>query len=150
MEFNEWLLTPGERGNPANRLDNRRQDRTAWSCGNHVRPLVHGATYFPELLDAIRSQRAGDLLLFTDWRGDPDQRLAGPGTAAGTVLAEAAERGVIVKGLMWRSHPDRLQFSETENRHLEEDIAAAGGECLLDTRVPRRLAPPEVRRAPAS
>ncbi|MGW1882549.1 phospholipase D family protein [Streptomyces sp. NPDC001970] len=135
MEFNDWLLTPGERGNPATRLDSRRQDRTAWSCGNHVRPLVHGATYFPELLDAIRSQRAGDLLLFTDWRGDPDERLAGPGTATGTVLARAAERGVIVKGLMWRSHLDRLQFSETENRHLEEDIEAAGGECLLDTRV---------------
>ncbi|MFK4222484.1 phospholipase D family protein [Streptomyces sp. NPDC019890] len=100
-----------------------------------MRPLVHGASYFPELLAAIRAQRAGDLLLFTDWRGDPDERLAGHGSEIGTVLCEAAERGVIVKGLVWRSHLDRFQFSEAENRHLGEEIEAAGGECLLDMRV---------------
>jgi phosphatidylserine/phosphatidylglycerophosphate/cardiolipin synthase-like enzyme len=42
---------------------------------------------------------------------------------------------VIVKGLIWRSHLDRLAFSEQENRHLGEEIEAAGGECLLDQRV---------------
>lgn len=135
MELTDWLLTSGERGNCATRLDSRRSDRTAWSRGNLVRPLVHGAVYFRELLDAIRAQRAGDLLLFTDWRGDPDERLDGPGSEIGTVLAEAAERGVIVKGLLWRSHLDRFQFSEAENRHLGEEIEAAGGECLLDMRV---------------
>ncbi|MFI6039468.1 phospholipase D family protein [Streptomyces sp. NPDC051315] len=135
MELTDWLLTSSERGNSATRLDRRRPDRAAWSHGNLVRPLVHGATYFPELLDAVRAQRAGDLLLFTDWRGDPDERLAGPGSEIGTVLSEAAGRGVIVKGLVWRSHLDRLQFSETENRHLGEEIEAAGGECLLDMRV---------------
>ncbi|MFF5182584.1 phospholipase D family protein [Streptomyces sp. NPDC000345] len=135
MEVTDWLLTSGERGNDATRLDSRRADRAAWSYGNLVRPLVHGATYFPELLRAIRAQRAGDLLLFTDWRGDPDERLDGPGSEIGTVLCEAAERGVIVKGLVWRSHLDRFQFSESENRHLGEEIEAAGGECLLDMRV---------------
>ncbi|PAZ14964.1 phospholipase [Streptomyces sp. SA15] len=135
MELTNWLLTSGERGNSATRLDSRRSDRAAWSYGNLVRPLIHGATYFPELLSAIRAQRAGDLLLFTDWRGDPDERLAGPGSEIGTVLREAAERGVIVKGLVWRSHLDRFQFSEAENRHLGEEIEAAGGECLLDMRV---------------
>lgn len=135
MELTNWLLTSDERGNSATRLDSRRSDRAAWSYGNLVRPLIHGATYFPELLGAIRAQRAGDLLLFTDWRGDPDERLDGPGSEIGTVLGEAAERGVIVKGLLWRSHLDRFQFSEAENRHLGEEIAAAGGECLLDMRV---------------
>ncbi|MBT2676064.1 phospholipase [Streptomyces sp. ISL-14] len=135
MELTDWLLASGERGNSATRLDSRRSDRAAWSCGNLVRPLIHGATYFPELLRAIRAQRAGDLLLFTDWRGDPDERLDGPGSEIGTVLCEAAERGVIVKGLVWRSHLDRFQFSEAENRHLGEEIEAAGGECLLDMRV---------------
>lgn len=135
MELTEWLLSAAERGNGATHLDGRRADGTAWSRGNLVRPLVHGATYFRELHRAIGAQRAGDLLLFTDWRGDPDERLDGPDSEIGRVLAEAAERGVIVKGLLWRSHLDRFQFSEAENRHLGEEIEAAGGECLLDMRV---------------
>ncbi|WP_149179735.1 phospholipase D-like domain-containing protein [Streptomyces sp. TRM49041] len=136
MDLTDWLLTPGERGNAATRLDSRRPDGTAWSAGNDVRPLVHGARYFRELLAAIRAQRAGDLLLFTDWRGDPDERLGGDdGSEVGQVLGEAAERGVIVKGLVWRSHLDRFHFSQEQNRHLGEEIEAAGGECLLDMRV---------------
>ncbi|MFD9218158.1 phosphatidylserine/phosphatidylglycerophosphate/cardiolipin synthase family protein [Streptomyces sp. NPDC059544] len=135
MEPADWLLTAAERGNPATRLDRRRPDGAAWSDGNDVRPLVHGATYFGELLDAVRALRAGDLLLFTDWRGDRDERLAGPGTEVGTVLREAAERGVVVKGLVWHSHLDSLQFSEEENRHLGQEVRAGGGEYLLDMRV---------------
>lgn len=131
----EWLLTAGERGNDATRLDERHPDGSAWSEGNHARALVHGAAYFAELLAGIRAMRAGDLLLFTDWRGDPDERLDGPGTEIGTVLSRAAERGVIVKGLLWRSHLDSLHFSEKENRRLGEEIEEAGGECLLDLRV---------------
>ncbi|WP_412076037.1 phospholipase D family protein [Streptomyces xanthophaeus] len=131
----EWLLVPGERGNTATRLDQRRPDEKAWSEGNHVRPLVHGARYFAELLASVRALRAGDLLLFTDWRGDPDERLDGDGTEIGSVLCRAAERGVVVKGLLWRSHLDSLHFSEEENRHLGEEIEEAGGECLLDMRV---------------
>ena len=130
-----WFLERRERGNPATRLDERRPGGTAWSEGNLVRPLVHGAAYFADLLAAVRAMRSGDLLLFTDWRGDPDERLAGPGTEIGPVLCRAARRGVVVKGLLWRSHLDTLQYSETENRHFGEEIARAGGECLLDMRV---------------
>jgi phosphatidylserine/phosphatidylglycerophosphate/cardiolipin synthase-like enzyme len=100
-----------------------------------VTPLIHGANYFAVLLDGVRALRSGDLLLFTDWRGDPDQILDGPGSEISQVFRAAAERGVVVKGLVWRSHLDRLQFSEQENRHLGEEIEAAGGECLLDMRV---------------
>jgi phosphatidylserine/phosphatidylglycerophosphate/cardiolipin synthase-like enzyme len=96
---------------------------------------VHGAAYFAELLAAIRRARAGDHLFFTDWRGDPDERLDGPGTEVSRVLAEAAARGVVVRGLVWRSHIDRFRYHESENRHLGEEIQAAGGECLLDMRV---------------
>ncbi len=135
MEPQDWLLTAGERGNPATALDRRRAGGLAWSTGNDVTPLVHGEAYFAELLAAIRAQQAGDLLLFTDWRGDPDEELDGPGSAIGEVLCDAARRGVIVKGLIWRSHLDQLQFSERENRHLGEEIETAGGECLLDMRV---------------
>ncbi|MFE7182027.1 phospholipase D family protein [Streptomyces erythrochromogenes] len=131
----QWLLVRGERGNPATRLDDRRPDGATWSWGNEARPLVHGAPYFAELLAAVEAMRAGDLLLFTDWRGDPDERLDGPGTEVGTVLCRAAERGVMVKGLLWRSHLDSLHFSQEENLRFGEELARAGGECLLDMRV---------------
>jgi phosphatidylserine/phosphatidylglycerophosphate/cardiolipin synthase-like enzyme len=107
-----------------------------WSEGNTVRPLIHGATYFAELLDGVRALRSGDLLLFTDWRGDPDERLSDDAdTEVAEVFCTAAARGVIVRGLLWRSHLDRLRFSSAENRHLGEKINSAGGKCLLDMRV---------------
>ena len=97
--------------------------------------MVHGASYFAELVGSLRAMHAGDLVLFTDWRGDPDQVLDGKGTEVSRLLAEMATAGIVVRGLVWRSHLDRLQFSERENRHLGEDIDAAGGVCLLDMRV---------------
>ena len=66
----------------------------------------------------------------------PDERLGeGPETEIGAVLSAAAGRGVSVKGLLWRSHSDRLGFSAKENRHLGVVVNAAGGEILLDQRV---------------
>jgi phosphatidylserine/phosphatidylglycerophosphate/cardiolipin synthase-like enzyme len=131
----EYFLSAAERGNSATTLDSRHPDGLAWSVGNRVRPLVHGATYFAALHRAVEAMRGGDLLLFTDWRGDPDERLTGPGTEVGGVFAAAARRGVDVRGLIWRSHWDRLAFSARENRHLGEEIEQAGGQCLLDMRV---------------
>jgi phosphatidylserine/phosphatidylglycerophosphate/cardiolipin synthase-like enzyme len=132
----DWFLGARERGNPATRLDRRHEDGVAWSVGNQVQALVHGATYFAALADAVDRMVRGDLLLFVDWRGDPDERLRPePGSEVGRVLCRAAERGVDVRGLVWRSHLDRLQFSAAENRHLGEEVNAAGGECLLDMRV---------------
>jgi phosphatidylserine/phosphatidylglycerophosphate/cardiolipin synthase-like enzyme len=108
----------------------------AWTEGNLVRPLIHGAAYFAELHHRVSQMRDGHLLMFTDWRGDPDERLAEtPDTGIGKVFADAARRGVDVRGLVWRSHGDRLAFSAAENRHLGDEINAAGGHCLLDMRV---------------
>ena len=135
VRIDDWFLTPAERGNPATRLDSRHGDGLAWSTGNEVRPLIHGASYYAELLARVRAMNAGDLLLFTDWRGDPDQRLAEPGSEVSDVFSAAAARGVLVRGLIWRSHLDRFQFSAQQNRHLGDDIEAAGGRCLLDMRV---------------
>jgi len=132
----EWFLSPPERRNPATRLDSRHPDGAAFSTGNSATPLIHGATYFAELVRRIGQQQPGDLLLFTDWRGDPDQMLTGdPDSGVSRTLCEAASRGVDVRGLVWRSHLDKLSFSASENRHLGEQIGAAGGECLLDMRV---------------
>jgi phosphatidylserine/phosphatidylglycerophosphate/cardiolipin synthase-like enzyme len=73
--------------------------------------------------------------MFTDWRGDRDQRLTGEGSEIGAVLSAAARRGVDVRGLLWRSHFDQFQFSAKENRRFGEEIEEAGGQCLLDMRV---------------
>src|SRR5215212_2862496 len=121
----EWFLTAPERGNAATALDDRHPDGSAWSRGNLVHPLVHGAAYFAELKRAVDRMVRGDLLLFADWRGDPDELLTPePGSEVSRVLCRAARRGVDVRGLVWRSHLDRLQFSQTENRHLGEEVNA--------------------------
>jgi phosphatidylserine/phosphatidylglycerophosphate/cardiolipin synthase-like enzyme len=135
VAIDRWFLTPAERGNDASRIDAGHPDGTAWSTGNEVGPPMHGAPYFAELLKAVNGAQQGDVVMFTDWRGDPDERLDGPDTEVADVLGAAAERGVYVKGLVWRSHWDRLQFSEEENRHLGEQINARGGEVLRDMRV---------------
>jgi phosphatidylserine/phosphatidylglycerophosphate/cardiolipin synthase-like enzyme len=129
-----WFLSAVERANPQTRLY-RDSAGQPWSEGNEVRPLIHGAAYLPELRRCIELMQAGDLLMFTDWRGDPDQLMDGPGTEVSKVLSDAARRGVVVKGLVWRSHLDRLSFSEQENRHLGEQINRAGGEVVRDMRV---------------
>jgi phosphatidylserine/phosphatidylglycerophosphate/cardiolipin synthase-like enzyme len=132
----KWFLTGGERGNDSTAIDHRHPDGLAWTVGNRVETLIHGAAYFRRLLETIRELNAGDQLLFTDWRGDPDQLLDGTnGSEIGAVLVEAARRGVSIKGLLWRSHADRLGFSAKENRHLGKLVNAAGGEVLLDQRV---------------
>ena len=131
----EWFLSASGRGNASTELDRRCDDGLAWSTGNSVTPLIHGQAYFPELLRSVGLMQSGDLLLFTDWRGDPDELLDGPGSEVSRVLCAAARRGVVVKGLVWRSHLDRFAFSEQQNRHLGEEIEAAGGQCLLDMRV---------------
>jgi phosphatidylserine/phosphatidylglycerophosphate/cardiolipin synthase-like enzyme len=132
----DWFLTGSERGNDFTELDRRHHDGAAWTVGNQVETLVHGATYFRRLLDAINGLKAGDQLFFTDWRSDPDEHLGDASeTEIGAVLSVAAGRGVSVKGLLWRSHADRLGFSAKENRHLGMVVNAAGGEVLLDQRV---------------
>src|SRR5690242_12102639 len=114
-----WFLTATERGNTDTRLDDGHPGEDAWSTGNVVRPLVHGATYFAELFERIEATRAGDLIYFTDWQGDADERLtAAPGSEVADVLGRADERGVDVRGLVWRSHSEALGFSARENLRL--------------------------------
>jgi phosphatidylserine/phosphatidylglycerophosphate/cardiolipin synthase-like enzyme len=136
VDPSEWLLTQAERGNPATVLDERHDDDRAWSTGNLVRPLIHGSMYFPRLYDAIEATRPGDLVLFTDWQGDADERLTGePGSEVVEVFGRADERGVDVRGLVWRSHADLSGFFAAENRHFGEQLQHRGAEVLLDMRV---------------
>jgi phosphatidylserine/phosphatidylglycerophosphate/cardiolipin synthase-like enzyme len=124
----DWFLTEKERGNTASSIPD-------WRDGNQVEPLIHGATYFDRLATEVDSLGPGDHLFFTDWRGDPDERVRDGGPTIAELFSRAAERGVVVKGLVWRSHLDAFAYSEEENQHLGEAIEAAGGEVLLDQRV---------------
>lgn len=127
-ELTDWFLTARERDNPS-------WDLPAWSDGNEAEVLIHGATYFDRLVSEVDVLGPGDHLFFADWRGDADQRLRENGPTVAELFRAAAERGVIVKGLMWRSYPNKLQFNEEQNRHLGAAIERAGGEVLLDQRV---------------
>ncbi|MEV4638882.1 phospholipase D-like domain-containing protein [Actinoplanes sp. NPDC049548] len=130
MSLEDWFLTADERGNPDSQIP-------TWTRGNTAEPLFHGGTYFDRLVTEVETLGDGDYLFFTDWRGDPDERMREDGPTIAELFAAAAKRGVVVKGLLWRSHLDKLAYSEEENRTLSEDVEAAGGEVLLDQRVRR-------------
>jgi phosphatidylserine/phosphatidylglycerophosphate/cardiolipin synthase-like enzyme len=137
LRLDDWFLSPGERGNAATAIDRRRGDGTGWTEGNRVEVLVDGAEYFGRLYEALLSLERDDCVLFTDWEGDGDELLAGPGTEIGRVLADVARRGVQVRGLLWRSHPRQAHFAEQENAALAKMVDEAGGEIVLDERVRR-------------
>ncbi|WP_372595433.1 phospholipase D family protein [Actinotalea sp.] len=124
----EWLLTAAQRGNRATGL-------RPWSAQNAAVPLIHGRPYFAALADAVDDLGAGDLLLLAGWRVDPDELVRDEGTTITALLSEAARRGVMVRGLVWRSQMDRMRFSRRQNRRFAEAVNAAGGEILLDQRV---------------
>ena len=75
-------------------------------------------------------------MLFTDWQGDADERLTGRAGQRGRRGARRAdERGVDVRGLVWRSHWEKIGFTAGENRRLGRDLQRRGAEALLDMRV---------------
>ncbi|CAN5438593.1 phospholipase D-like domain-containing protein [soil metagenome] len=135
-DLSRWLLTQRQRGNPATRIDDGHPRDEAWSEGNEVRPLVHGATYFAELCERVDATKPGDLVLFTDWQGNADQRLtASAESTVVDVLGRADERGVDVRGLLWRSHSSAVGFSSRENATLGRALQRRGVEAILDMRV---------------
>jgi phosphatidylserine/phosphatidylglycerophosphate/cardiolipin synthase-like enzyme len=126
--LHEWFLAAAERGNPACPLPD-------WCGGNSVEALVHGSVYLDRLLAAVRALRSGDHLFLSGWRGDADELVCPEGPTVGELLCDAARRGVVVRGLLWRSHSDPVDLSKEENAELGDAVGAAGGEILLDHRV---------------
>ena len=132
----DWFLTATERGNPSTAVDAGREP-AAWTVGNRVEPLIHGADYFARLAGCIAEARGGDQLFISDWRGDEDELLCPEGPRLGDLLSAAARRGVKVRGLLWRSHPQAMGFNQAEQGDLARTVNQAGGEMLLDARVRR-------------
>ena len=60
-----WFLTAGERRNPAS-------DLRAWTTGNHVEPLVDGASYFAHLHQALTAAGPLDQIYLADFRADTE------------------------------------------------------------------------------
>jgi phosphatidylserine/phosphatidylglycerophosphate/cardiolipin synthase-like enzyme len=132
-----WLLRRSERGNPSTSLYRDAADDEAWTAGNDVLPLVDGASYFRRLVAELRALGEGDQAYFVDWRGDPDERLDGPGTAVMVEFGRACSAGATVFGLVWRSHLDHLRFSQAENRNLSQALQAINAPVMLDQRIRR-------------
>lgn len=133
--LSDWFLRADERGNSATSIDSARAGMDAWTEGNDVSALVHGSSYFEDLVAELSMLVTDDAVHFTDWRGDADERLRDAGPEVGALLGDLVRRGVDVRGLVWRSHADRLAFSAKENRFLADEVSQAGGEVLLDERV---------------
>ncbi|KRE85226.1 phospholipase [Arthrobacter sp. Soil764] len=132
-----WFLNWAEWGSAASDVHAAGTESGPWSEGNLVRPLIHGATYFSRLHEELSVLQAGDRVWFTDWRGDADEQLEAGGTTIGGLLAGLARSGVEVRGLVWRSHGEKVSapISGRSNELLSRKINDSGGESLLDQRV---------------
>lgn len=133
----EWFLSAEERGNPATAINHGGEPNLAWTVGNHVEPLIHGATYFSRLVRCLSTLGVGDQVWLTDWRGDDDELLGPSGPRLGGSLSDLASRGVEIRGLLWRSHPRMFGFNEKEASDLAGVVNDAGGAVVLDERIRR-------------
>ena len=133
----EWFLSAEERGNPLIAEGEGAEPSLAWTVGNHVEPLIHGAAYFSRLVDCLSGLDVPDEILIAEWRGDDDELLGSEGPRLGDLLCGLATRGVGVRGLLWRSHPKMFGFNKKEASDLADVVNRAGGLLLLDERVRR-------------
>ena len=95
MRIEDWFLTQGERGNDATEIDRRRGDGTRGPTATTSRCSSTVASTSPGSTRSCARCERDDWVHFTDWRGDPDERLVdGPDSAVARVLADLARRGV--------------------------------------------------------
>ena len=122
-DVTDWLLTAQERGNPATRLDARHPDGEAWSGGNLVRPLVHGATYFAELHERLEATRAGEDLHveLTDTPGcNFDARFEGDRIVFPGRLPDACQKACSSRGSLTGLNAERMSDSPSEASALRD------------------------------
>jgi phosphatidylserine/phosphatidylglycerophosphate/cardiolipin synthase-like enzyme len=134
MRIDDWFLAAGERDNRHSAID-RRHDGVPWTEGNLAEIRVDGTEYFTRLYSMLCATAPGDSVYLTGLEGDADERLAGPGTEVAGVLGDLVQRGVGVRGLVWRSHA--ASYSEEKNLMFSRAVNMAGGDVLLDNRIRR-------------
>jgi phosphatidylserine/phosphatidylglycerophosphate/cardiolipin synthase-like enzyme len=132
-----WLLTAGERGNPATTIDAEHAGGHAWTVGNLVDVHVDGTAYFARLHQLLSGLGAGDWVYLTGWRIDATRQLVGPSSELGPLLTRLAREGVAVRGLLWRSHPALVRYNEDANRVMSTMVNRVGGQLVADQRVRR-------------
>ncbi|MDX6229869.1 MAG: hypothetical protein QOI76_3259 [Frankiales bacterium] len=125
-----WFVTDRERRNRSSAL-------RGFTTGNLVRAHVHGRSYFARLYEVVAALGPEDRLWLAAFRVDGDELLAGEDTAVSEVFCAAVRRGVDVRGLVWRSQPNKVEQSEPENAAFVRDVQEAGGDLLLDPRTRR-------------
>ena len=113
--------------------------------------LVHGAEYFARLLAELERLSPGAWVHFTDWRGDPDERLDGPGTEVARVLAAAgrARRRGPRPRVAVASRPGALQRAGEPAPRRDGERGGRRG-AARRAGAARRQPPPEAVRRPPS
>ena len=141
----------GRAWQPGARMIDRRRDACAGvhdgnardACWSTARPTSRASSP-----SSTRCQR-GDWVHFTDWRGDPDERLDGPGTEVARVLAGAGRtrRAGARPGLAVPPRPGALQRGGEPPPGRDGERGRRRG-AARRAGPPRREPPPEAVRRP--
>ena len=148
----DWLLTATERGNPSTRLDDQHPGRPGVVGGQPGHAAGPRGVVLPRSCYERARPRPGR----ATWCSSPTGRAtptsgspASPARRWRRCSARADERGVDVRGLVWRSHLDQTGFFATREPAPRRAAAAPGRRGAAGHAGPdRRLAPPEVRGRP--
>ena len=145
VNVTDWFLTDAERGNPDS------------ACPGMVRRQSGGAAdprldYFDHLVTEVEALRAGDHLFFTDWRGDPDEKMRDGGPTVRELFCRARRTRCRRQGSGVAVPPGQARTTARRRTGTSaRPSRSAGGEVLLDQRVRiRRVASPEAGRHPTS
>ena len=102
MPLQDWFLTAEERANPVSGIP-------VWTTGNLAEPLIHGAAYFDRLVDEVEAWAPATTCSSPTGGATRTSGCAADGPTVGRAASpRPPQRGVVVKGLIWRSHLDRL------------------------------------------
>ena len=135
----DWFLAASERGNPATEIDRRHGDGAAWTEGNDG----HGArstapSTSPGCTRCSASAARATGCSSPTGRAIPTSCSTVPAPRSARCSPSSPAAGVNVRGLLWRSHPEAMNFGEGEEpRRSRAPVNEAGGQVLLDHRVRR-------------
>ncbi|HEY1295345.1 MAG TPA: phospholipase D-like domain-containing protein [Chloroflexota bacterium] len=119
----------------------------AYTSRNLVEPLIDGEAYYSHLASRMSTMGAGDYFHIAGWRVTPTQRLRPTLAGSATFLDQVralATAGVTVRAMLWDVPWPILRLvwgHPRENIAFVRGVRAAGGEAILDARLPGRHFP---------